>query len=104
MQQSNPRALAGLLCEDTTTGRVRTLRGRPQAFYQLNAHDTQNMQRGLVLLSELLFAAGAKRVLLPFAHAKEVASADEAHRLLDRPIPPHGWEGVTVHMMGTARR
>jgi len=103
MQQYNHMVLAGLLCEDTTTGRVRTLRGKPQAFYQLNAHDTANMQRGLVLLSELLFAAGAKRVLLPFAHAKEVATPDEAHRLLDKPIPTHGWEVVTVHMMGTAR-
>jgi choline dehydrogenase-like flavoprotein len=61
------------------------------------------MQRGLVLLSELLFAAGAKRVMLPFHHAQELASADEAHRALDRPIPAKGWEVVTVHMMGTAR-
>jgi len=103
MQQYNHMVVAGLLCEDTTTGRVRTIGGRPQAFYQLSKHDAQTMQRGLALLCELLFAAGAKRVLLPFGHAKEVASADEAHRLLDRPIPPHGWEVVTVHMMGTAR-
>jgi choline dehydrogenase-like flavoprotein len=103
MQQYNHMVVAGLLCEDTTTGRVHTIDGRPQAFYQLGAHDAANMQRGLVLLSELLFAAGAKRVMLPFHHAKELANADEAHRALDKPIPPHGWEVVTVHMMGTAR-
>jgi choline dehydrogenase-like flavoprotein len=103
MDQYNHMIVAGLLCEDTTTGRVKTINGRPQAFYQLAEHDAANMQRGLVLLSELLFAAGAKRVLLPFHHARELQSADEAHRVLDRPIPTKGWEVVTVHMMGTAR-
>ena len=103
MADYDKMVVAGLLCEDTTTGHVKTIAGRPQAFYQLSAHDAANMQRGLELLSELLFAAGAKRVLLPFHHAKELASADEARRVLGAPIPPHGWEVVTVHMMGTAR-
>ena len=103
MDQYNHMVVAGLLCEDTTTGHVKVINGRPQAFYQLAEHDAANMQRGLVLLAELLFAAGAKRLLLPFHHAQELTSADEAHRLLDRPIPPKGWEVVTVHMMGTAR-
>ncbi|MDB4955103.1 MAG: FAD-binding protein [Myxococcales bacterium] len=103
MQQYNQMVLAGLLCEDTTTGHVRTINGHPQAFYQLAKHDAANMQRGLVLLSELLFAAGAKRILLPFHHAQELASADQARRLLGQPIPTSDWEVVTVHMMGTAR-
>jgi choline dehydrogenase-like flavoprotein len=103
MDQYNHLIVAGLLCEDTTTGRVKTINGRPQAFYQLAERDAANMQRGLVLLSELLFAAGATRVLLPFHHARELHSADEAHRVLDRPVPTKGWEVVTVHMMGTAR-
>jgi choline dehydrogenase-like flavoprotein len=103
MEHYNHMVLAGLLCEDTTTGRVRTIGGRPQAFYQLARRDADNIRRGLVLLSELLFAAGARRVLLPFHHAKELASPDDARSLLDQPIPPSDWEVVTVHMMGTAR-
>jgi len=103
MQHYNHMVLAGLLCEDTTTGHVRTIAGRPQAFYQLAERDAANMQRGLVLLSELLFAAGAKRVLLPFHHARELQSVDDAHRLLEGAIRPADWEVVTVHMMGTAR-
>jgi choline dehydrogenase-like flavoprotein len=95
--------LAGMLCEDTTTGRVRTIDGRPQAFYQLASADAANLKRGVVLLSELLFAAGAKRIFLPFDHAAELHGPDEARRLLDRDIPVRGWEVVTVHMMGTAR-
>jgi choline dehydrogenase-like flavoprotein len=102
MGEYDKMVVAGLLCEDTTTGHVKTIGGRPQAFYQLSSHDAANMQRGLVLLSELLFAAGAKRILLPFHHAKELASADEARAVLGRPIATKGWEVVTVHMMGTA--
>jgi choline dehydrogenase-like flavoprotein len=103
MQHYDRMVLAGMLCEDTATGRVRTIDGKPQAFYQLNEADAANLKRGTVLLSELLFAAGAKRILLPFHGAAELHSADEARRLLDREIPARGWEVLTVHMMGTAR-
>jgi choline dehydrogenase-like flavoprotein len=102
MQHYNQMVVAGLLCEDTTTGHVKTINGRPQAFYQLAERDAASIQRGLVLLAEMLFAAGARRMLLPFHHARELASADEARRALADPIPPKGWEVVTVHMMGTA--
>lgn len=95
--------LAGMLCEDTATGRVRTIAGRPQAFYQLAEADAANLKRGVVLLAELLFAAGAKRILLPFHGAAELQGPDDARRLLARDIPARGWEVLTVHMMGTAR-
>jgi len=103
MQQYDQMVLAGMLCEDTATGRVRSVRGRPQAFYQLAEADAANLQRGVSLLSELLFAAGAKRILLPFHGAADLTGPDDARRLLDQPIPSRGWEVVTVHLMGTAR-
>jgi choline dehydrogenase-like flavoprotein len=103
MQHYDHMVLAGMLCEDTTTGRVRTIRGRPQAFYQLGDADAARLQRGVALLSELLFAAGARRILLPFHGATELHGPDDARRLLDRRISPRGWEVVTVHLMGTAR-
>lgn len=103
MDHYDHMVLAGMLCEDTRMGRVRTIDGRPQAFYQLAEADAVNLQKGVSLLSELLFAAGAKRILLPFHGAKDLHSADDARRLLDSHIPARGWEVVTVHMMGTAR-
>jgi choline dehydrogenase-like flavoprotein len=103
MDQYDHMVLAGMLCEDTTTGRVRTIDGKPQAFYQLAETDAANLKRGVVLLSELLFAAGAKRILLPFHGAADLYGPDDARRLLDQNIPARGWEVVTVHMMGTAR-
>ena len=103
MDQYDHMVLAGMLCEDTTTGRVRTLAGRPQPFYQLAEADAANLKRGVSLLSELLFAAGARRILLPFHGAPDLYGPDDARRLLDRDIPARTWEVVTVHMMGTAR-
>src|SRR6185369_11616724 len=102
MQNYDRMVLAGMLCEDTTTGRVRTIDGKPQAFYQLARADAANLQRGVSLLSELLFAAGAKRILLPFHGAADLHGPDDARRLLGQELPPSGWEVVTVHMMGTA--
>lgn len=103
MDQYNHMVVSGLLCEDTTTGHLKMINGRPQAFYQLAPHDAMNIQRGLALLSELMFAAGAKRIILPFHHAEELQSADDARRLLERPVPRSSWELFTVHMMGTAK-
>ncbi len=103
MDRYNQMVLAGMLVEDTTRGRVRTIRGRPQAFYQLTRRDTDTMKRGLVLLAELLFAAGATSIVLPFHDVKHARSPDETRRLLSHPIPERQWEVVTVHMMGTAR-
>jgi len=103
MQHYDRMVLAGVLCADTTTGRVRTINGRPQAFYQLADADAANLQRGVSLLSELLFAAGARRILLPFHGAAELHGPDDARRLLGLAIPARGWEVVSVHVMGTAR-
>jgi len=102
MDRYDHMIVAGLLCEDTETGQVRTINGRPQAFYQLADRDAATIQRGLMLLCELVFAAGARQIILPFHHATQVCSPDEARRVLARPIPRGAWEVVTVHMMGTA--
>jgi choline dehydrogenase-like flavoprotein len=94
--------VAGMLLEDSSTGRVRTIGGRPQAFYQLTDFDAERLIRGVALLSELLFAAGARRILLPFEGVPELRGADDARGLYRRTIPKRKMEVVTVHMMGTA--
>ena len=80
---------------------MKVINGRPQAFYQLADRDIVSMQKGLVLLFEMMFAAGAKKVLLPFHHANEMLSPDEVRRFFAKPIPAGAWELFTVHMMGT---
>jgi choline dehydrogenase-like flavoprotein len=102
MADYDKTVVAGMLCEDTATGRVRTLRGRAQAFYQLADFDAAKLVRGVALLSELLFAAGARRIMTPFAGVPELRGADDTRLLYANPIPKRAMEVVTVHMMGTA--
>ena len=103
MDRYNQMVVAGMLIEDHSTGRVRTINGKPQAFYQIDDRDLATMKKGLERLSDLLFTAGAKQIILPLHHATSVYSADEARRVLAKPIPAAAWEVVTVHMMGTAK-
>lgn len=102
MQDYDKTVVAGMLCEDTATGRVRTIGGRPQAFYQLAPFDADKLIRGVALLAELLFAAGARRIVTPFAGVPELTCADDTRLLYAHPIPRRAMEVVTVHMMGTA--
>jgi len=93
---------AGVLVEDTSTGRVRA-RGRGVAVtYALNDRDAATIVRGIALLSEALFAAGARRILLPFEGIPDLIHPDDVRALRERPIPKASMELFTVHMMGTA--
>jgi choline dehydrogenase-like flavoprotein len=96
--------VAGMLVEDSVVGQVRQMpNGQPLAFYQLSDVDAAKLVRGTSLLCELLFEAGAKRILLPFGGVGEIRSPDDLRRLLSRPVPKNRMEVVTVHLMGTAR-
>jgi choline dehydrogenase-like flavoprotein len=95
--------VAGMLIEDSVVGRVRVIGGQPLAFYQLADADAEKLVRGTSLLCELLFEAGAKRVLLPFGGMGELTSPDDLARLRAHPVPRSHMEVLTVHVMGTAR-
>jgi choline dehydrogenase-like flavoprotein len=104
MADYNHIVTAGPLVSDTGTGRVRNLPGLgPQVFYQLTDRDAARVVRGVELTAEALFAAGARRVLLPFDGAPEVRGPDELRRLLARPVPKRSLQLFSIHLMGTAR-
>ena len=100
-----PRAVvAGLLCEDTSRGRVRMAPGgTPFATYHLSDFDLERIKMGTKLLCELLLAAGAKRIILPFRGVEDVRTVADTERVVSPRIPRSAMEVVTVHLMGTAR-
>jgi choline dehydrogenase-like flavoprotein len=103
MRDYSRMVVAGMLVEDTTTGRVRTSpRGQPIPFYQLSDLDAATLKRGTALLAELLFAAGARRILLPFAGVGELRSPGDIRKIFTSQVPKSSMEVLTVHMMGTA--
>jgi choline dehydrogenase-like flavoprotein len=93
---------AGVLVEDTSTGRVRARGGRASATYALDDRDAAAIVRGVALLSEAMFAAGARRVILPFEGLPDLTRPEDAVALRDRRIDKRSMELFTVHMMGTA--
>ncbi|HUH05409.1 MAG TPA: GMC family oxidoreductase [Kofleriaceae bacterium] len=104
MRDYDKMVVAGMLVEDTNTGRLRNgPMGKPIATYQLSDFDADKLKRGTALLSELLFAAGAKRIILPFAGAGELHGPDDVRKIFANPVPKSSMEVVTVHLMGTAR-
>jgi choline dehydrogenase-like flavoprotein len=104
MSLYNHMMTAATLVEDEAEGRVVLGPDRqPYMFFDLSPRDVATVHRGVALTTELLFAAGARRVLLPFADLPALAGADEIGRIHARPRVAAGIELMTVHIMGTAR-
>ena len=104
MRQYNHMLTAGALVEDTGEGRVRLgLDLQPYMTFRLSPRDVETIHRAVALTSELLFAAGAREVLLPFAHLPRLGSSDEIQRVHALPRRPGATELMTVHIMGSAR-
>lgn len=104
MRDYNRMVVAGCLVEDTSAGRVRALPGAGAvAFYQLSERDSAQLVRGLARSAEVMFAAGAKRVVLPIHGAGAPMDADGARRFLREKVSRDAMQLFTVHAMGTAR-
>lgn len=100
----NHCVVGAALIEDTSRGRVVSLPfDQVLSTYQLNRRDFEQALRATAILSEIYFAAGAKRVFLPFASLPEIHTIDEIRKVYEVPIRPGDLELMTVHMMGTAQ-
>lgn len=98
----NRMLICGLLSEDTTTGRVTVTRGgRTRARYQITALDIERFKEGLVHLADLLFAAGADRMALPFRQLTEITKDEGTAPIKNVNPKPGDVEVLTVHAMGT---
>jgi choline dehydrogenase-like flavoprotein len=94
---------AGMLVEDTGSGRVRAVgRDTALATYRINERDTQSVLRATGLLGELLVAAGARTLYLPVDGMAPVSGMDALRRSMAERIPAERLTLSTVHLMGTA--
>jgi choline dehydrogenase-like flavoprotein len=104
MREYDHMVVAGCLIEDSTTGVVRNLPGLgPQVFYQITDTDADRVVRGIAHTADLMFAAGARRVLAPFAGLPDLHGPEDVAALRARRIPKRSMDLFTVHLMGTAR-
>ncbi len=104
MEQYENIAMFGLLVADDPNGRVWVgPNGRPVITYWMSKTDLERMRIGLSLLSDVFFAAGARRIFLPIAGYEEQNSLDSAKSVLQRPLDPWRLELAAFHPLGTAR-
>ena len=97
----------GLMVSDTSRGRVLTgglarRFGRPVVRYDLNAHDTATVARGVQRVAQLLFAAGARTVITPIGSVPELRGGDLTP-LRARRIAAGELKLMAFHPLGTAR-
>lgn len=97
-------ATFGFMLHDKGGGKVWRLPGGSALFtYRMCRRDKLRMLRGVRLLAETFFAAGAREVLLPIFGAKTFRSVEELSFLDDPSFPARRFECMTFHPLGTAR-
>jgi choline dehydrogenase-like flavoprotein len=95
-------AQCGLMISDRSRGRVAQMLGRPVIRYDLCEQDVATVHQGLDRLAELMWAAGARQVILPLARLPQLDRA-ERDRLAALEPKASGLKLMGFHPLGTAR-
>jgi len=93
----------GLMIEDTSRGRVSEVLGQPLIQYWLTEQDVAHVKRGLDVIAQIFFAAGARRVHLPVNGFDVLAGPDDLARLRRATLKPRDLDMSAYHPLGTAR-
>jgi choline dehydrogenase-like flavoprotein len=92
----------GLMVSDTSRGFVRERAGRAEIRYDLNDDDTRTFKRGIELLAELYWAAGAEVVYPPIEGIGELRDGD-LDSVRRHELRPQDLILMAFHPLGTAR-
>jgi choline dehydrogenase-like flavoprotein len=96
-------ASVGFMVEDTSRGSVREVMGQPVIQYWLQDKDVAHIKRGVDVLAQVFFAAGAKRVHTPIAGFDVLESEADLGRLRRANVKPWDLDLSAYHPLGTAR-
>lgn len=104
VQQIPHLAFFGAMIHDEGGGRVRRWLSRePLVTYRMSARDRRRLWRGVEILGELAFAAGAREVLLPVFGTDPVRSLTELRALAASPPSSRKVECMSFHPLGSAK-
>ncbi len=103
MQQYKHMAVLTAMVHDRSSGRVSVENGRITIDYELERDDRMQLAKGLTNAAELLFAAGADRVVFPFAPARIVRSRRGLVPLTVSDVAAHNLPMTAVHPMSSMR-
>jgi choline dehydrogenase-like flavoprotein len=91
------------MVHDETEGRVTLEDGAPKLHYEIGESDRKQLARGLHASARILFAAGAREVVLAGIPALRLTKASDVDRITADVIGPHKLPLLAVHPMGTLR-
>ncbi len=98
--------MAGLLVllHDESSGRVEVDRsGKPQITYALNAKDERLCLEGMRHCAEVLFASGAKKVIVPYEQPLILNPGDDLTRIEQRGLRPNEIQLASTHPQSTTK-
>jgi choline dehydrogenase-like flavoprotein len=97
-------AFFGAMIHDDGGGRVmRWLSREPLVTYRMSKRDRHRLWRGVGILGELAFAAGAREVLLPIFGADPITSLQELRALVASAPSTKKVECMSFHPLGSAK-
>jgi choline dehydrogenase-like flavoprotein len=96
-------AVLTAMVHDETEGRVTLEDGDPKLHYAITDADREQLARGLQACTRILFAAGAREVVLATVPALRLSRAAECDRITSDIVGPHKLPLLSVHPMGTLR-
>jgi choline dehydrogenase-like flavoprotein len=102
MRNYRKTAVLCAMLHDESEGQVRVdSDGRPQIHYRLSEDDARALRKGLYHCGEILFAAGAKEVMVPLCEPLFCTSLSQLAPLLTHSFRPLDPPLTAVHPMGT---
>jgi hypothetical protein len=97
-------ATFGMMVQDVSRGSIHVgPGGKPILKYDLGSYDLARLQKGVVKLSEIFRAAGAKKIYPFVVGSYEVHTQGEIDALARRKLRPGDIEVMGFHPLGTAR-
>jgi choline dehydrogenase-like flavoprotein len=93
----------GFMVEDTSRGSVREVMGQPVIQYWLQDKDVAHIKRGVDVLAQIFFAAGARRVYTPISGFDVLESEADLAKLRRAKIRSWDLDLSAYHPLGTAR-
>lgn len=95
-------AVLTAMLHDESQGRVSLARdGRPRIDYVLSPADSEQLARGVRACARILFAAGAREVLVTSVPPMTLSRPDQIESIPGSIARPHGMPMAAVHPMGT---
>lgn len=96
-------ATFGFMVEDTSRGSVREVMGQPMIQYWLTEQDVAHIKRGMDVLAQVFFAAGARVVHTGIAGFDTLRGEEDLAALRRARVRPWDLDLSAYHPLGTAR-